>query len=148
MLKKPNPSPLQTINDFLHQNSPVPLHLSFASLEIGNHQNGQLLQQVHRPQGHVILQKTPQEGVAQITVLDYMVFPFSFQFAMPHAQGPHEGQMLQLPRPLHQGSWYVDHDKLQLSFFIDPPDPFLRLQVTHVYQGILVRNQCCAPCCG
>ena len=137
MLKEPNPSPLQIIQDFLHQNSQDQLQITFAHLEIRNKQHGQLLHKVQRHQSRIILHKLPQNGLAEITVVDSLVFSFSFQFQIPKSLGVYEGNMLCLPRPLDQGKLYVDAKKLQLSFRIDAPDPALRIDVTLTYQGIL-----------
>ena len=147
MFKKPNPSLIQTIENFLHQNSPAQLQITFASLKIRNHQNGQLLHQVQRRQSRIILRKLPQKGLAELTLLDNLVFSFSFQFQIPKAQKFHDVEMLSLPRPLDQGRLCVDEEKLQLSFRIDAPNPTLRVRVTHVYQGILKLEHPCTPLC-
>lgn len=134
---RPNPSPIKTITNFLHQSPHTPLQITFATLEICNHQNGQLLHKVQRQQSRIILQKMPHKSLAEITVLDNLVFSFSFQFQMPSALTFHEVEMRSLPRPLDQGRLYMDEEKLQISFRIDAPDPSLRVHVTQVYQGIL-----------
>lgn len=144
---KPNPSPIQTIKNLLHQSSQTPLQITFATLNIHNQQNGQLLHCVQRPQSRIILQKMPQKGLAELTVLDNLVFSFSFQFQIPNAQKSHDVEMLSLPRPLDQGRLYLNEEKLQLSFRIDAPDPTLRVEVTHVYQGILKLERHCTPLC-
>ncbi|WP_036380227.1 hypothetical protein [Muricauda sp. MAR_2010_75] len=146
--RKSNPSPPQTITNFLHQSSQTQLQITFASLNIRNHQNGQLLHQVHQLQSRIILQKMPQKGLAELTLLDNLVFSFSFQFQIPKALKFHDVEMLALPRPLDQGRLYLDEEKLQLSFRIDAPDPTLRVEVTHVYQGILKLEHPCTPLCG
>lgn len=130
-------SPIQTITNFLHQSSPAPLQITFASLEICSHPNGPWLHRVQRQHSRILLQQTPQRGLGEITVLDNLVFSFSFQFQLPSAQKFHDVEMLSLPRPLDQGRLYMDDEKLQLSFRIDAPDPSLRVQVTQVYRGIL-----------
>ncbi|MER3375403.1 MAG: hypothetical protein RIM83_12270 [Allomuricauda sp.] len=137
-----------TFTNFLHQNSHTQLHITFAALEITNHQNGQFLNRVQRPQSRIILQKLPQQGLAELTVLDNLVFCFSFQFQIPNAGEFHDGEMLCLPRPLDQGRLFVDEEKFQLSFRIDAPNPTLRVEVTHVYQGILKLEHHCTPLCG
>lgn len=137
-----------TFTNFLHQSSQTQLQITFASLKICNHQHGQLLHKVQRPQSRIILQKLPQKGLAEITVLDNLVFSFSFQFQISKAKEFYDAEMLLLPRPLDQGRLYLDEEKLQLSFLIDAPDPTLRVRVTHVYQGILKLEQHCTPLCG
>jgi|GEM_PF-1573481 len=138
-------SPIQTINNFLHQTSPAPLQMTFATLEIHNHQNGQFLNHVRRPQSRLILKKIPCSDVAELTVLDNLVFRFSFQFRMPQTKKFHTIEMLSLPRPLDHGKLLVDEEKLMLSFRIDAPDPSLRVEVTHTYQGICNLKELNAP---
>lgn len=145
--RKPNQSLIQTITSFLLQSSHPQLQITFASLNICNNQNGQLLHNVQRPHSRIILQKLPQKRMAEITVLDNLVFSFSFQFQIPSALKLHKVEMLALPRPLDQGRLYVDEEKLQFSFRIDAPDPTLRVEVTHVYQGILKLERHCTPPC-
>jgi len=138
-----------TFTDFLHQSSHTPLCITFAALEIINHQNGQFLNQVERRQSRIVLQKMPCGRMAKINVLDNMVFRFSFQFRIPDAAAEfHNLKMLSLPRPLDHGKLYVDKEKLRLSFRIDAPDPLLRVEITHVYQSILSLEQFCTPLCG
>lgn len=137
MPKEPNPSPLQTVKDFLHHNSQDPLQITFAHLEICNQQRGQWRKKVQRYQSRILLRKLPQNSLAEITVVDNLVFRFSFQFRIPETEACSNLEMLCLPRPLDQGRMYLDDEKLQLSFRIDAPDPSLRVQVTQVYQGIL-----------
>ncbi len=141
-------SPIQTITNFLHQTSPAPLQITFAALEICSHQNEALLHRVQRQHSRILLQQTPQKGLAEITVLDNLVFSFSFQFQLPKAPNFHEVAMLSLPRPLDQGRMYLDDEKLQLSFRIDAPDPSLRVQVTQVYRGILHLEHRQSTLCG
>ncbi len=143
------PRPISsTFTNFLHQSPHTQLQITFASLEICNHQNGQLLHRVQRPQSRIILHKLPQKQLAGLTVLDNLVFSFSFQFRIPGTGRPFDMEMLALPRPLDQGRLYLDEEKLQLSFRIDAPDPTLRVRVTQVYQGILKLERHCTPLCG
>ncbi|WP_421813025.1 hypothetical protein [Flagellimonas sp.] len=137
-----------TFTDFLHQSSHTPLCITFATLEITNHQNGQFLNRVQWPQSRIILQKMPQTGLAEMTVPDNLVFCFYFRFHIPNAGEFHHGEMLSLPRPLDHGKLYVDKEKLRLSFRIDAPDPSLRVEVTHVYQAICKLEVFSAPLCG
>lgn len=137
-----------TFTDYLHQTSPAPLQITFATLTIRNHQNGQFLNRVQRPQSCIILQKLPQTGLAEITVLDNLVFSFSFQFHIPGTKEFHNIEMLSLPRPLDRGRLFVDKEKLVLSFRIDAPDPSLRVEVTHTYQGVCDLKELCAPVSG
>lgn len=129
-------SPIQTISNFLHQTSPAPLQITFATLEIHNSQNGQFLNYVRRPQSRIILKKIPCSDVAELTVLDNLVFRFSFQFRMPQTKEFDTIEMLSLPRPLDHGKLLIDEEKIMLSFRIDAPEPSLRVEVTHTYQGI------------
>ncbi|HBU76986.1 MAG TPA: hypothetical protein DEF18_02690 [Muricauda sp.] len=112
------------------------MQITFATLEIHNHQNGQFLNHLHRPQSRITLNKIPCSDLAELTVLDNLVFSFSFQFRLPQTKEFHTIEMLSLPRPLDHGKLLVDEEKLMLSFRIDAPDPSLRVEVMHTYQGI------------
>jgi len=127
---------LSTFTNFLHQSSPAPLQITFASLEIRHYQNGQFLNYLQRPQSSINLQKLPCNALAELRVVDNLVFSFSFQFRLPGVRQCHDMEMLSLPRPLDRGRLYLDEEKLQLSFRIDAPDPSLCVEVTHMYQGI------------
>ena len=130
-------NPISSIfNNFLLQTSPAPLQITFATLEIHNSQNGQFLNHVRRPHSRLILKKMPCSDVAELTVLDNLVFSFSFQFRMLQTKASHTIEMLSLPRPLDHGKLLIDEEKLILSFRIDAPDPSLRVEVMHTYQGI------------
>lgn len=96
---EPNSNLIQTITNFLNQSSHTQLQLTFATLEIRNYQNEQLLHCVQRQQSRIFLQKMPQTGLAEMTLLDNLVFCFSFQFQIPTAGEFHDGEMLFLPRP-------------------------------------------------
>lgn len=132
----PTPSIVSTITDFLHQPSQDQLEITFAHLDIHNQQRGQWCNKVQRHQSRILLRKLPQNGLAEITVVDNLVFRFSFQFRIPDTQTCSNLEMLCLPRPLDQGRFSMDDEKLQLSFRIDAPDPALRVQVTQVYHRI------------
>lgn len=145
----PNPNPLQTITNHLHQSSPAPLQITFATLKIRNHQNRQFLNQVERRQSRIILQKMPFGHMAKINVPDNMVFRFSFQFRITYAATEfHNLEMRSLPRPLDRGRLRVDNEKLVLSFRIDAPDPSLRVEVVQVYQDICKLEEFSAGMCG
>jgi hypothetical protein len=76
------------------------------------------------------------------------VFRFSLQCHISQTTDFRYMETLSLPRPLDQGSLHVDEEKLLLSFRIDAPDPLLRIQVTHTYQGIYRLEKFCTPFCG
>ncbi|MEO2050782.1 MAG: hypothetical protein ABGX00_03385 [Allomuricauda sp.] len=143
----PTPSIVSTITDFLHHPSQDPLQITFAHLEICNQQHGQWHKKMQRPQSRILLRKLSQE-LAEITVVDNLVFRFSFQFHMPSTGEFHNLEMLCLPRPLAQGRMYMDDEKLQLSFRIDAPDPALHVQVTQVYHRICHMERLSKPLSG
>ncbi|MBW8242148.1 hypothetical protein K1F50_05010 [Muricauda oceani] len=134
-----------TLTNHLHQTSPAPLQITFATLAIHNSQNGQFLNHVHRPHSRIVLKKMPCQSLAELTVPDNLVFSFSFQFRIPKTQKFHHVEMLSLPRPLDHGKLFIDEEKLVLSFRIDAPDPSLRVEVTHTYLGICDLKELCAP---
>ncbi|MFN3137618.1 MAG: hypothetical protein ACE37L_08015 [Allomuricauda sp.] len=146
-MDKPNPNPLQAITDFLHHSTHTQLQITFARLDICNSQNGKLLQRLPSRQGRIGFQKlSPQ--LLQLDIMDSLVFRFSLQCHIYQTTNLNDMGPLSLPRPLDQGSLRVDEEKLVLSFRIDAPDPQLRIQVTHTYQGIYHLEKFCTPFCG
>ncbi|NYJ25973.1 hypothetical protein [Allomuricauda sp. ARW1Y1] len=144
---KPNANLIQTLTHFLHHSTHTQLQITFASLNICNSQHGKLLQRLPSRQGRIGFQKlSPQ--LLQLDIMDSLVFRFSIQCPIHQPVNLSDMGPLSLPRPLDQGSLYVDEEKLVLSFRIDAPDPLLRIQVTHNYQGIYRLEEYCTPLCG
>lgn len=144
---KPNPNPSHAITDFLHHSTHTQLLITFASLNICNSQHGKLLHRLPSRQGRIGFQKlSPQ--LLQLDIMDSLVFRFSLQCPISQTTNLNDMAPLSLPRPLDQGSLYVDEEKLVLSFRIDAPDHLLRIQVTHTYQGIYRLEKYCTPFCG
>ncbi len=144
---KPNPNPLQAITDFLHHSTHTQLQITFTSLNICNSQQDKLLHRLPSRQGRIGFQKlSPQ--LFQLDIMDSLVFRFSIQCPIPQPVNLNTMGPLSLPRPLDQGSLHVNEEKLVLSFRIDAPDPLLRIQVTHTYQGIYRLEEYCTPLCG
>ncbi|WP_421806435.1 hypothetical protein [Flagellimonas sp.] len=144
---KPNANLIQTLTHFLHHSTHTQLQITFASLNICNSQQGKLLHHLPSRQGRIGFQKlSPQ--LLQLDIMDSLVFRFSLQCLITQTTNLNDMGPLSLPRPLDQGSLYVDEEKLVLSFRIDAPDPQLRIQVTHTYQGIYHLEKFCTPLCG
>ncbi len=68
--------------------------------------------------------------------MDNLVFRFSFWFEKPTTENYFKVEMLQLPRPLAEGTLLMDAEKLILQFIIDAPDKNLQVHVKHTYSGI------------
>jgi hypothetical protein len=144
---KPNTNLIQTLTHFLHHSTHKQLQITFASLNICNSQQGMLLHHLPSRQGRIGFQKlSPQ--LLQLDIMDSLVFRFSLQCHISQPTNLNDMGPLSLPRPLDQGSMQVDEEKLVLSFRIDAPDPQLRIQVTHTYQGIYRLEKLCTPLCG
>ncbi|GLU43647.1 hypothetical protein [Allomuricauda sp. NBRC 101325] len=141
----PTPSILSIFSNYLQQDPKTSLQISFASLNILNYKGRQYLNQVQKHKSRIILLKLPHKHLAEITVLDNPVFSFSFQFLVPNNTEFHSGKMRSLPRPLNNGRYFMDEEKLVLTYTIDAPDPLLRVEVTHVYTGILGVEQFHTP---
>ena len=143
----PTPTIASALTHFLHHSTHTQLQITFASLNICNSQHGKLLQRLPSRQGRIGFQKlSPQ--LLQLDIMDSLVFRFSLQCPISQTTNLNDMGPLSLPRPLDQGSLYVDEEKLVLSFRIDAPDPLLRIQVTHTYQGIYHLEKFCTPFCG
>lgn len=125
---------LRTLTHFLTQSPYTALEITFGQHQIQNHQNGQLLHTLHKQQSRLVINKIPNPGLAQMVVVDNLLFNFSFLFPKPGNPLYYKGSMLQLPRPLDQGQLQITPNTLYLSFRIDAPDPTLSVQVAHYYQ--------------
>ncbi|MDC6365557.1 MULTISPECIES: hypothetical protein [Flavobacteriaceae] len=126
---------LRTLNHFLYQSPYTALEITFGQHQIQNQQNGQLLHTVHKQQSRLVINKLPNPGLAQMVVVDNLLFNFSFLFLKPSKPLHYKSAMLQLPRPLDRGQLQIAPNALCLSFRIDAPDPALSVHVAHWYQG-------------
>jgi hypothetical protein len=135
------------LTHFLHNRTHTQLQITFARLDICNSQNGRVLQRLPSRQGRIGFQKLSPH-LLQLDIMDSLVFRFSVQYPIPQPVNLNKMEPLSLPRPLDQGSLHVNEEKLVLSFRIDAPDPSLRIQVTHTYQGIYRLEEYCTPLCG
>lgn len=131
----PNTQLLHTITHFLEQSPYTSLEITFAEHQIINHLNWQYLNTVYKTQSRVMIHKVPQSGLAQMVVVDNLLFNFSFHFLKPDNTTYYQGPMLQLPRPLSEGKLQITTDSLRLSFIIDAPDPALSVQVEQYFEG-------------
>ena len=136
---------LRTISHFLDQSPYTSLELTFAHHTICNHQNGRFLNRVHKQQSRLLINKPPQSHLAQMVVVDNLLFNFSFSFNRPTNQNQYHGPMLQLPRPLDQGHLEISAAQLVLSFRIDAPDPALTVHITQTYNGRYTLQKFYAP---
>ncbi|GAB4508650.1 MAG: hypothetical protein Tsb004_07550 [Allomuricauda sp.] len=143
----PTPTIASALTHFLHHSTHNQLQITFASLSICNSQQGKLLHRLPSRQGRIGFQKLSLQ-LLQLDIMDSLVFRFSVQCHISQTTDFRNMETLSLPRPLDQGSLQVDEEKLVLSFRIDAPDPLLRIQVTHTYQGIYRLEKYCTPFCG
>ncbi|RDY59397.1 hypothetical protein [Flagellimonas nanhaiensis] len=130
-----NSSLLGTLTHFLNQSPYTSLELTFAHHTVCHHQNGQFLNRLHKQQSRLLIHKLPNIALAQMVVVDNLLFNFSFSFHRPTNQEQYRGTMLQLPRPLDQGHMEITGTQLVLSFRIDAPDPALSVNITQTYFG-------------
>jgi len=79
--------------------------------------------------------KTQDPKKLRIQVLDNLVFRFSFEFSAEALHSGVKGCAQKLPRPLEKGWIQFHKDAVNLGFWIDGPDPNLRVYVEQVYFG-------------
>lgn len=127
---------LPTIQDFIHKSPYASLELTFDSHLVLNSQNHRPFSPVQKQNSRIVINKKLKRGLAQMVVVDNLVFNFSFGFTPPMEQEFYLGPMLHLPSPLDQGHLHMDADQLTLSFRIYARDPELRIHVSQTYADI------------
>ena len=128
---------LGEINAFLECRKSKTLEITFAQLKIDSYHNGKFLMPVHKSNSRITLYRLQNNNFAKMKVLDNLVFPFSFWFEKPATDLAYKNKMLQLPRPLAQGSLEIYAEKLVLHFTIEAPSKNLQVRVRHRYVNIL-----------
>lgn len=136
---------LPTIQKFLHQSPYASLEITFAHHTVFSSRPQLHFAPVQRHNSRVVINKRPKNGLAQMVVIDHMVFNFSFGFVPPSREPFYLGSMLQLPRPLDQGHLHMDADQLTLQFRIDAPRPELQVHLSQTYAHILKLEHFATP---
>ena len=127
---------LPTIQDFLHKSPYASLELTFGTHLVLNSQNHRPFYPVQKQNSRIVINKKPKKGLAQMVVVDNLVFNFSFGFIPPKEQEFYLGAMLHLPSPLDKGHLHMDAEQLTLSFRIYARDPEWRIYVSQTYADI------------
>jgi len=128
----PKPNLLQTLADFQAQSYFSSLKITFGVHDIINYRDGHSLNQAER----IIVVKTSKHHIAQIKVMDNLLFRFSFHISLPKILAGQTESMIQLPRPLEDGHLNIQNEKLELSFRIDAPKNEPQLTVEHCYTEV------------
>ncbi len=131
---------LEEIKNFLENDNYTTLELTFETLEISLFHHGKRLNQLVRQDAELILQKTNDPTIAEMDVVDNLVFPFLFTFNPQEALAGQTTQMQKLPRPLNHGSLCIKHYCLELEFTIESPSKEMELRVMHLYLGSYLIN--------
>lgn len=122
---------------FLDHDKEKTLKLTFAQLHIHTYHRGKSLNRVTKTNAQILIRKLTTTQQLKMTVLDNLVFRFSFWFERPTIPLPYIGKMLWTPQPLQEGIFEMDAEKLVLQFTINAPDKALRVQVKHTYLQLL-----------
>jgi len=129
----PNNNILKKIASFLHRDTPSCLKITFHSLEILTYHNGILLNHTLKQNSKIHIHARKNKCLAQMEVLDHLVFQFSFCFPPPSSLETYQSKQLFLPRPLSNGVLTIDAEKLHLEFTIDAAEENLKVKVEHLY---------------
>ncbi|MEM8765308.1 MAG: hypothetical protein AAGD88_15925 [Bacteroidota bacterium] len=132
----PKPNLLQTLADFQAQSYFSSLKITFGVHDIINYRDGHLLNQAEKRKSRIIVVKTSKHHIAQIKVMDNLLFRFSFHISLPKILAGQTENMIQLPRPLEDGHLRIQDEKLELSFRIDAPESEPQLTVEHCYAEV------------
>ena len=132
---------LGKINHFLDSVEAPTLELTFAQLTIQSFHQGQLLNCTVKENAKLRVHLPGPDGLAQMEVLDNLVFHFTFGFIRPTAMRPYHSKMLNLPRPLMDGLLLLDAEQLLLEFTIDTPNKDHNIQIQHRYTSIMKVRQ-------
>nr|WP_298793788.1 hypothetical protein [uncultured Allomuricauda sp.] len=126
-----------TLARFLDHEEEKVLKLTFAQLHIDTYHKGKSLKQVTKTNAQIHIRKLATTPQLKMTVLDNLVFRFSFWFERPTMPLPYSSKMMRTPQPLQEGILEIDLEKLVLQFTINAPDKALRVQVKHIYLQLL-----------
>ena len=107
----------------------------FPTLQIQTFRHGEQLNNLYLAQKRLRFLKTKTANVLRIQVLDNLVFRFSFVFDSSAFHIQNKVRAQKLPRPLDKGWIRIQHNKVQLGFWIDGPDPDLQVYVEQRYFG-------------
>ncbi|MER3376040.1 MAG: hypothetical protein RIM83_15480 [Allomuricauda sp.] len=124
---------LGEIKRFLDQKSSGILEITFAHLEILTYHNQKLLNRTLRQNSRIRIYEHRSMALAQMEVMDHLVFHFSLWFPTPAHTSHYQSKSLFLPRPLSHGILEMDAETLQLEFTIDTPNKNARVNVKHRY---------------
>ena len=107
----------------------------FPTLQIQTFRHGEPLHNIYLAEKRLRFLKTKTANVLRIQVLDNLVFRFSFVFDSSAFHIHNKVCAQKLPRPLDKGWIRIQHNKVQLGFWIDGPDPDLQVYVEQRYFG-------------
>ncbi|MEO0508110.1 MAG: hypothetical protein AAF090_18285 [Bacteroidota bacterium] len=121
------------LHSFLKDAEQKRMVMHFPNLQIKTFQHGACLQNVLLADRRLRFVKTKAPTMLRIHVLDNLAFRFSFVFSVDVLYEGNKICAQKLPRPLDKGWICIHNNKVQLGFWIDGPDPNLRVYVEQQY---------------
>lgn len=109
------------------------LVIHFPTLQIKTFQHGACLQNVLLKDRRLRFVKTKDPKLLRVQVLDNLVFRFSFVFSIAAFLEGNKICARKLPCPLEKCWIQLHKDAVSLGFWIDGPDPNLRVYVEQMY---------------
>ncbi len=125
--------PQLQLNSFLRDPEKKRMVIHFPHLQIKTFQHNERLQTISLCDRRLRFVKTQPPTMLRVQVMDNLVFRFSFVFSVEALQINKKVCAQKLPRPLEKGWIRIQHNKVQLGFWIDGPDPNLRVYVNQQY---------------
>ncbi|WP_136468241.1 hypothetical protein [Flagellimonas onchidii] len=119
---------------FLDQSTHKTMELHFSTQKIMSFRNGVPHRQILRPDRRLVVKKLASPVLGKITVVDNLLFKFSFRFIIPCSSLLYQGEMMQLQFPVSFGYLMIDPDAqvIRLVFEIDAPDDAIALTILHI----------------
>ena len=119
---------LPEIHKIFENQKPATWELSFDSLEIFAQYEGREYNCGHRPSGNLLLHTQPDSAVAQMEVMDHIMFSFTFSWTQPKVIDYYLLPMKNLEKPLSCGILSITPDQLTLTFVLEEKDKALCLR--------------------
>ncbi|WP_422858992.1 hypothetical protein ACOKFD_16910 [Flagellimonas sp. S174] len=116
---------LPEIHKIFEYQKPATWELSFDALEISAHYEGREYHCGHRPSGNLLLHTQPNSKIAQMEVMDHIMFSFTFSWEQPKGTGCYFIPMKNLEKLFSCGILNITPDQLSLTFVIEEKEKAL-----------------------
>lgn len=127
---------LPEIHKIFEYQKPATWELSFNALEITAQYEGREYKCEYRPSGSLLLHTQPDSAVAQMEVMDHIMFSFSFSWVPPKGTGYYFMPMKNLDTLLSCGILGITPDQLPLTFIIEEKEKDKALSLRYEYGAL------------